>query len=193
MDEEMYVTPWEVWDTFLNDCQDGDEYLLAEHEGYGVEIYLTREDDRPGFLVYMGSDPIYHEVALRNESDCLYTAKKVFETYLTPKVFAKLAEDDEDLWDLDCAERREMIEMREEELDLSLEYFLNDILCGAGCDKFDVDLSAMIEDGAIKDDILELLARKYGLPIYRPMYLEDERGEEFFEEYPYDFMVFEDE
>jgi hypothetical protein len=37
------------------------------------------------------------------------------------------------------------------------------------------------------------MARKWGLMIRRPMFLEDEAGEEFFEEFPYDCIEFEDE
>ena len=44
----------------------------------------------------------------------------------------------------------------------------------------------------VKEHTLEYIARRHGLPIYRPMYLEDEDGKDFYSEYPYEEMIFED-
>ena len=44
----------------------------------------------------------------------------------------------------------------------------------------------------IKELVCEYLYRKYNISVYRPMYLEDEDGKEFFVEHPYEHMVFND-
>ena len=33
---------------------------------------------------------------------------------------------------------------------------------------------------------------EHGISVFRPMMLEDEDGEEFYDEYPYDLLTFED-
>ena len=55
---------------------------------------------------------------------------------------------------------------------------------------FEDDIDDAIVD--VKEHMLEYMARKPGLLIYRPMYLEDEDGKDFYSEYPYEEMIFED-
>ena len=60
-----------------------------------------------------------------------------------------------------------------------------------------IENGEMVEHSEVYDDLkehfLEYMARKWGLVIHRPMFLEDENGEEFYEDYPYDCIEFEDE
>ena len=81
-------------------------------------------------------------------------------------------------------EREDEIEERELELTEATEVFVN-----AVADDLQID-SEVIEE--CKEHFLEYLYRKFGLTIRRPMVLEDEEGEDFFEEYPYECMIFED-
>ena len=53
----------------------------------------------------------------------------------------------------------------------------------------DEDIIATAADD-IKEHVLEYIARKHRLPIYRPMYLEGEDGKDFYSEYPYEEMIF---
>lgn len=59
-----------------------------------------------------------------------------------------------------------------------------------------IDALGADESFEIAEDVLdhmcEYLYRKYGISARRPMILEDENGEEFFEEYPYECMEFDD-
>ena len=76
------------------------------------------------------------------------------------------------------------IEAREFELSEATEIFVSSVVSDIEVDP------EVIED--CKEHFLEYMYRKFGLSIHRPMVLEDEEGEEFFEEYPYECMEFED-
>ena len=80
--------------------------------------------------------------------------------------------------------------MREEELDSLIWDFVMGVFGGDTYTDFDCT-GEVLDD--LKDHFLEYMYRKHGFDIYRPMVLEDEDGTEFFEEYPYEHMVFDDE
>ena len=124
-----------------------------------------------------------------SETDAEKTCSKIYDEYLTDKVvdiLTEIAEDEEE----SLLEQQDAIEEREMELDIAVSEFISAVLGGdAYLDSEDYD--DIIED--CKDHFLEYLARKHGLDIFRPMVLEDEDGEDFYEEYPYDCMEFDDE
>ena len=94
-------------------------------------------------------------------------------------------------YDYDEEEREWEIEKSEDALDEAVEYFISSILDDEHSVFGDVPISQeVIED--CKEHFLEYLYRKHGFNIRRPMVLEDENGEDFFEEYPYPCLVFED-
>ena len=89
-------------------------------------------------------------------------------------------------------DQEDMISERELELDEAISLLLDTVLEEDAVMFFGTETDEVCED--LKDHILEYLYRKHGISVRRPMVLEDtETGEEFFEEYPYDSMVFEDE
>ena len=101
-------------------------------------------------------------------------------------ILTEIANDEEE----SLLEQQDAIEEREMELDIAVSEFISAVLGGdAYLDSEDYD--DIIED--CKDHFLEYLARKHGLDIFRPMVLEDEDGEDFYEEYPYECMEFDDE
>ena len=87
-------------------------------------------------------------------------------------------------------EEESEIDEREAEIYEAVVSFLSTIL-ETDIDSFVDDADLIYEDCA--EHFLEYLSRKWGFEIRRPMYLEDENGEEFYEEYPYECMEFEDE
>ena len=81
-----------------------------------------------------------------------------------------------------------LIDEREEEIDAAVRDLVN-IVSVTGCYNL---TDEAVDD--LKDHFLEYMHRKLGISIYRPMYLEDaDTGEDYFTEYPYDDMVFEDD
>ena len=123
---------------------------------------------------------------MKNTNDLII--KNIYETYLTDKVVATLSElDGGEL--LTDEEIEGIIDERECELDCAVSDFLMVVLH----DYFDdltTDYAEICDD--LKEHFLEYIARKHDLPVYRPMYLEYDDGDEF-EEYPYENMEFDDE
>ena len=82
---------------------------------------------------------------------------------------------------------KEIIEEREDEITVLFQNLLFDLLVDTANEDI---INDIVED--VKEHTLEYIARKHGMPIYRPMYLEGEDGTDFYSEYPYEEMIFED-
>ena len=80
----------------------------------------------------------------------------------------------------------EIIEDREFELTSAMEDVL-EVFCN-GITEIDGNPDEMVE--YFKDLVSEQLYRKFGISIYRPMYLENENCELEFEDFPYEEMIF---
>ena len=135
------------------------------------EMYLST--DRGGYLIsVLSSGEVVDEGFVESWKD--------IEEYLNAYFYY----DDEEIeWE---------IERSEGALDEAVEYFISSILD----DEHSVFGDVPIPEYVIKDckeHFLEYLYRKHKFNIRRPMVLEDESGEDFYEEYPYPCLVFEDE
>lgn len=165
----------QVWSWY----QTTDEPILSigSAPDFGVEVYAFRGDSGLEICAEADGELIYDE-EVYDEDSCLAAVNDVVDTYLSSSAFDALApygEDDDEL-------NREMIDDRESELDDAVSDFLSIVLDGCILhDIFDI-----CED--FKEHAIEYIYKKYELPIYRPMILEDEDGNEFFEEYPYDHL-----
>ena len=91
----------------------------------------------------------------------------------------------------DEEEIEDAITEREDELDQAVMDFLATVL-GEGFYDLDSDSNGEIVEDC-KEHFLEYIARKFSISIYRPMYLEDEDGTDFYTDTPYENMVFDDE
>lgn len=191
MAQHIIVQSSEVWGLFQREREvlATHQRKIGENPEFGAEVFLEESDGKPNIVAYLDDEEVYSELCV-SESDCKTTVQKFYDEYLTEKVLNRyFGEEDED--DYTHFEEQSEIDDREAELDMAVEDFLGVVLDGFSLDDV-VDVSDEIcED--IKEHFLEYLARKWCLPIRRPMYLEDEDGEEFFEEYPYECMEFEDE
>lgn len=193
---KIIIAPRELWD-FLKKQDDAGElktamYLIASNDEFGVDIYVTEEDAYYIVIEADGYEVDREEII--NAADAERTCSKIYEDYLTENAVGILSglgelNDEPDEWDL-RETASEKIEDRESELSDAVVAFISDVL---GEETFidECDFDEVVED--CKDHFLEYLARKHDFDIYRPMILEDEDGENFFEEYPYRCMVFEDE
>jgi len=191
----IHYEPTEIWDIFQCDKEKLRNTMkeIAENPDFDVTIFLT-ETDRgtqmfPNIVVYMEGDQLYEEAAV-NEGDCIQTVRKIYFEYLTEDRIINnvIASSDKNADDTDH-DIQDDIDKREDELDDAVFNFLTNILdCPLECITEEAD--EIYDD--FKEHALEYLARKWDLKIFRPMILEDENGEEFLEEYPYDVMEYDD-
>ncbi|MBR6269867.1 MAG: hypothetical protein IKR30_04765 [Bacteroidales bacterium] len=188
--EVIERAPTEVWGLFLRKKRElGATYeRIAFNSDIGVEIYLSAEprgtESFPCITVFQDDNDIYSEVAV-NEIDCEQTTKKIFYEYLSEeRLINRMAEE------LDAEDEQAEVDIREEELiGLTLDYI--SMLMDESIDSLGDDEAFEIAKDVL-DHSCEYLYRKHGISARRPMILEDENGEEFFEEYPYDCMEFDD-
>lgn len=187
--EEIIIKPSELWGF----CQEQDKkgefestiFEIANNKKYGISVCVSKNDkDRFCISVEADGSEVYTECIV-DEEDATKTCSRVYYEYLTDKVIETLMELEEE----SSLAQMDEIEIREEELDEIVTTFIMDVL--GGNTYFDgVEFGDIVDD--CKEHFLEYMARKHGLAIYRPMILEDNEGE-FFEEYPYESMEFEDE
>lgn len=143
----------------------------------------------PLVILRSSKNASYEETAV-NAHDCQKTVEKIYDDYLTSKVIASLLGGDDDSDDLTALDIEDMIDERESELDAAVYEFVMTAIQGAYFDDYTSDFDDICED--LKEHFLEYMARKHGLPVYRPMMLEYEDGTEEMSEYPYEDMEFED-
>ena len=187
----IMIESHDLWDYYQEhkDELSASMHEVANHFDYGIKIYITGDESKPQIVVEADDEEVYRE-DIASEWDCRNTAERIYNDYLTAKAMEMLGLEEKDIEDSEEDDINEQIEEREIELDDAVYQFLTDVLGGAPYIVGD-DLDEMLDD--LKEHFLEYMARKWGLDIYRPMILEDEDGEDFFEEYPYECMVFEDE
>lgn len=187
----IILEPDEVWEYFNKNKKElfTSMHEVASNDEYGVVVYVTEGMGLPNIVVEADGQKIYDEKCL-NEKDCENTVQNVFDDYLTSGIVNALASSDyterESYSDL---EMRLEIEERESELEDATFEFINAVCDGDAPTACYCD-TEMLKD--VEEHFLEYLARKWDIPIRRPMILEDENGKDFFEEYPYEFMDFED-
>jgi hypothetical protein len=191
MAQKIILQPDEVWDYFVEHEEECDECMfeIASCSEYGTAVYLSRSSKGIGCITVEADDQeVYNEEVIDAE-DTKKTVQKVYDDYLTDKVIEILS-DFEPQEDDTLQDQEDEIAMREEELDNLIWDFVMGVFGGETYADFDCT-GEVLDD--LKDHFLEYMYRKHGFDIYRPMVLEDEDGTEFFEEYPYEHMVFDDE
>lgn len=182
---EKIFSPSEVWDYYRKNQSKFHNLLvlIAKYPNYGIYIYATCELGQ--FKVEVHADDVMvYEEEIYHERDCIRTITSVYDEYLTENVTNFLDEfDDEE----EQSSEDEEIEMREEEIETLFSDLFIGLIGSPNLSKLDEEI---VED--IREHTMEYMARKHKIKIYRPMWLEDENGEDFYEEYPYECMEFED-
>lgn len=191
MAQKIILQPDEVWDYFVEHEEECDQCMfeIASCSEYGTTVYLSRSSTGVGCISVEADDQEIYNEGIIDAEDAKKVVQKVYDDYLTDKVIEILS-DFEPQGDDTLQDQEDEIEMREEELDNLVWDFVTGVL--GGDTYVDFDYAGEVFDD-LKDHFLEYMYRKHGLDIYRPMVLEDEDGTEFFEEYPYEHMVFDDE
>lgn len=185
--QTITVSASEMWDYFRKHKEElgKEEHIVAENDEFGVVITITEERGMPYFVV-TADDYQYAEESAVSEKDCKETVEELYDKYLTGKFI------DEEDYAVSLLTQEDMISERELELDDAIVLLVDAILECDAMVALGTNADAVCED--VKDHIIEYLARKHKLSIRRPMILEDEEtGEDFFTEHPYECMVFEDE
>lgn len=198
MEAIIHFDAADVWALFQKEKEQLRSHMksIAENPMLDVVIYLTEEErgdlELPNIVVYYEDNELYEEAAV-NEYDCTQTVRKIYTEYLNEeRLINKIIECDKTPVDddpNDTANETE-IEQREEVLDNAVYEFLLEVMVDPLEDIVGDDEAAVIYED-FKEHALEYLYRKWDLDVYRPMILEDDQGE-FFEEYPYSSMVFDD-
>jgi hypothetical protein len=193
--QRIDVEASEIWDYSLEheDELSRNQHLMAENDDYGMEVWLTMVNGSPELIVECDGNEIYRE-DIFNEKDAKRTADRIYDDYLSIKAIETMTDSEdktvyiEDESEEEYDDEQMLIDEREEEIDAAVRDLVN-IVSDTGC----YNLTDEAVDG-LKEHFLEYMHRKFGISIYRPMYLEDaDTGEDYFTEYPYDDMVFEDD
>lgn len=192
MAAKITVSASDVWGYFQDAKEDLKSHMhqIAGNPEYGVAIFVTEDSGLPSIVVTADDVQVYEETAV-NAHDCQKTVEKIYDDYLTSKVIASLlGNEDDDADELTALDIEDMIDERESELDAAVYEFVMTAIQDAYFDDCTSDFDDICED--LKEHFLEYMARKHGLPVYRPMMLEYEDGTEEMSEYPYEDMEFED-
>ena len=190
--QDIMIDSSELWDY----CEENEDTLLtaqhmiAENPDYGMSVWITCESGSPEIIVESDDIEIYREEIL-NEKDAKRTADRIYEEYLSIKAIETVTEVEDDgtvYVDDEDEDNQVLINEREDDLDAAVMEFVN-IVSDTGCYNIKDEV---LDD--LKERFLEYMHKTWGIGIYRPMYLEDvDTGEEYFTEYPYEDMVFDDE
>lgn len=185
---------WEYYQTHKEECRTH-MMLIASCKDFGIEIYITEENQNKLSIIIEADDTEVCREYVYSKLDCELTIRKVYGLYLTERALDALTAPTEPPENerFDDEEIKAEIEHCEKIFQNLFEDLIGDIVGGSALGNVsDLDVTDdMVSD--IKEHTLEYMARKHGLPIYRPMYLEDENGEIFYTDYPYECMIFEDE
>lgn len=180
---DIILEPSEVWGYFQRNAGklQSSYHLIASNDEYGAEIYVSADSYGEAQIIAELDGDRMETTVVSNAEECEKVCHSVYDDYLTPSAVstATQAEDKE-------IDREFLIEAREQELDDATYNFLMDVL-----EEYQDNMDELVETA--KEHFLEFMAREMKLPIYRPMHLEDEDGEEFFSEYPYENMIYDDE
>jgi hypothetical protein len=171
----LFATTTEIWPWYQH-ASDGETFQIASEPEYGVEIYALKTKNL-SICVSIDGEQTFEEY-VEDEDECQDLADTLCSTYLSTDAFRTLADEEKD------PSQQEMVDDREGELDAAIEDCLGVILF----DTTYADIEKIRED--VKEHLLRYLYERHGLLIYRPMFLVDEDGDEFFEEFPYDCMEF---
>lgn len=190
MAARILIEASDVWGYFINHKKElyDEMKMIADNHEYGIEVYLTISNDLPLIIVTADDEEVYGEPAA-TYYDCKAVVSDIYNNYLSNEVLNILANEEEGIdADEELETEEELIDKRKMEL-IDVAYIFLETAVPDICDVAD-DVDTLCEN--VVDHICEYLYKKYGISIYRPMYLEDEDGSDYFTKYPYPEMEMED-
>lgn len=166
------------------------EHKIAESPEEDISMYIV-DDGFPIINVYIGDTVISENEA--DEDSLMAIYQNLLEEWgMTDDEIVSI--DDDEYGDdtppddePDELDQQEMIEEREDQLNDMVMSMIFDILG----DDIDEVTEVEVEDAAVlvKEAVCDILARRFKLPVYRPMFLRTAAGERFFAKYPYPQMI----
>lgn len=182
--KRILVKPDELWSFFKKNALKLEERSELVAENGNRSIWVFNDEGIPSFIVYEG-DVDVEGFDLLDEEDDQYALALIaigFDEIETDEESGTVSGEDYDEDDEDA-----LIEEREEELDTVCANMVYDVLG----DDSDAATADEISQAArfVKEVVCDILTKKFGFPVYRPMYLVDEEGKKFFSEYPYEQML----
>ena len=183
--------PDEVWEYFIDNCEDMviqcEEHMIAESEEYKVYITST-EDCTTGIVrVYDTPDEDLVSEDLFGEVECEEIIQNIYNEFITCKT-----KDTKSLFE----EHKDEILDSEDNLTDAVTCFIHEAVsatvptCRLSTMKNDLGITdEEIEE--TKNHFLEYLYIKLGIDLYRPMIVQFDDGEKFFE-HPYSHLELDD-
>lgn len=178
--------PDEVWEYFIDNCEDmviqGEEHMIAESDEY--KIYLCSSDDCTTGIIHVYDTPDEDMVAedIFGETECEAIITKSYKEFGVYKDGVKSL----------FEEHKDEIIDSEDNLTDAVTYFIHEAVsatvptCRLSTMKNDLGITdEEIEE--TKNHFLEYLYVKLGIDLYRPMIVQFDDGEKFFE-HPYSHL-----
>lgn len=205
--KDITIEASDVWDYAQEHAEElvNISHIIASNDDYGIEVLISKDDiDDDAVYIYVEADDeeVYGKY-ITDRTQSAKIVKDIYDDYLTSKVLETLgycevnviSSDDDDDEELDKEVQVDIedddIQCRENDLDFAVNDFIETVTdCTLSHIFSNQQAEEILQD--CKEHFLEYMARKWGIDIYRPMYLYTEKGERYFTEFPYEEMVFDD-
>ncbi len=188
-----------------------DQELIAEDMEKGICIYLYDSKLTPKITVFQNGE-LKCAVTVDNMGEVDVNIQSVYDMFFgeNADLPSPIPDDDEapyeygdddvppDDYDPDTDGAMDMDDMSEDDIIEENELHIRDSMtdfCSEilGCTRNEFRSDYGAELPRLVDNILELMARKFEMPVYRPMRLQAEDGSYFMSEFPYDEMIFDND
>ena len=208
---EFYFSPAEAAEIYFDRLLGSNEQvLLAEDMERGVCVYLYDAGMVPKITVFMNGE-LKEAIGVTPITDIEDHVCTVYSSWFRNLVCETPNFDDTDApYDYDDPDvppddydpeldgvvpedeltDDDIIEESELHLEDTLIDFASEVI---GCTKQEFKRDYKEKIPRLVDNIFEMMARKFDMPIYRPMRLQDDDGSYFISEYPYEEMVFDND
>lgn len=170
----IYEKPQDVYLYFIRNQHilDNKMMCMAENEETRMSIWISSEDGDILFSVMADEDPVIDEVVSTSSPTAEYETEETYEMLLETYLGMEVPVTDED--------NSDAISESEEYLDSIMVEMIESIVSG-----FTSEDELMEAAYGIKELVCDVLTKRYGFDIRRPMYLIDSSGRRSYEEYPY--------
>ena len=188
MSRGVVYKPDEVWSYFVDNCEDmviqGEEHMIAESDEY--KIYITSSEDCTTGIVRVYDTPDEDLISedLFGEVECEEIIQNIYDEFIN----TCKTKDTKSLFE----EHKDEILDSEDNLTDAVTYFIHEAVsatvptCRLSTMKDDLGITdEEIEEA--KNHFLEYLYIKLGIDLYRPMIVQFDDGEKFFE-HPYSHL-----
>lgn len=172
---DVYVFPAEVWSYAKENKEQLQKNIVIIAEDGEYEVTIEREQSGDLLMSVLSDGKLVESERLFSEDDAVIACRTCYSRYFgkpTPESEPEEYDVDTDMCDHEIA-------LRESELLNSIRDLVDVVSDYADCKLTEED------ELDILTDVCGILSG-YGIPVYYPMWVEDEDGNEVFVEYPYE-------